>query len=140
MEFENLRYIKDEIKRDSKEDYSGEALEVLQSGIEFLENHPGEIGGIILALRPTRNAKDKHALCAVTGTMLGSGEMLLTLFQELFEKMDSKMIAFFLNEFMETIPNVRRSEVMDIARNYHLHNLLESIDELLGKMKGDLDE
>lgn len=46
MEFENLRYIKDEIKRDSKEDCSNEALEVLQFGIEFLEQHPGEIGGI----------------------------------------------------------------------------------------------
>ena len=140
MEFENLHYIKDEIKRDSKEDCSGEALEVLQSGIDFLEQHPGEIGGIILALRPTRNAKDKHALCAVTGTMLGSGEMLLTMFQELFEKMEPGMIAFFLNEFLETIPDDKRMEVLDRASDHRLHKLLKSTEELFEKMKGDLDE
>ncbi|MBO4674715.1 MAG: hypothetical protein J5601_01335 [Elusimicrobiaceae bacterium] len=140
MEFENLRYIKDEVKRDSKEDRSGEALEVLQSGIDFLEQHPGEIGGIILALRPTRNAKDKHVLCAVTGTLLGSGEMLLTMFQELFEKMEPDMIAFFLNEFLETIPDDKRMEVLDCASDHRLHKLLKATEELFEKMKGDLDE
>lgn len=130
MEFEKKKIIQNEVVRNHTEDCTSEALEIVNQAVDFIEKNRGKVGGIVFGIRPTRKAKDKHALCAMTGTMLGTGEMLLTAFQELFEKMPTDMIAFFLDEFMDTIPDEKRIEVLGKTADIRKENIINAVEEL----------
>ena len=130
MEFVNKKVIQSEVVKGHTEDCTSEALEIVNQAVDFIEKNRGKVGGIVLGIRPTRVAKDKHALCCMTGTMLGTGEMLLTAFQELFEKMPTDMIAFFLDEFMDTIPDEKRVAVIGKAADIRKENIINAVEEL----------
>ena len=140
MEFEHKKVIQSEVVRNHNEDCTEEALQVLNQAIDFVEKNKGCVGGIVLGLRPTKKAKDKHALCAMTGTMLATGEMLLTAFQELSDKMPADMIVFFLDEFMDSIPDEKKIAVVSKAADIRKRNIADAIEELKRNLEESANE
>lgn len=140
MEFEDKKILHDEIRRATEDNCSKEALMMINKAIEYMESHQGQIGGIIMSIGPSDNAKDKHAIGAMAGSMLKCGNMLLTLFQELFERMDEEMIAYFIHEFMDTIPDNKKSKVLTMSMEIKEKEISDTLEEIMNRLKDSDNE
>ena len=129
MEFEDKKILHEEMRRATTDDCSKEAVMMINKAIEYMETRQGQIGSIVLSISPSDKSKDKHAIGAMAGSMLRCGEMLLTLFQELFERMDEEMIAYFIHEFMDTIPDNKKSKVLTMSMEEIINRLKDSDNE-----------
>lgn len=140
MEYEDKKIIHEEMRRKKQEDCSKEALMMINKAIEYMETRQGQIGGIIMSIGPSDNAKDKHAIGAMAGSMLKCGNMLLTLFQELFERMDEEMIAYFIHEFMDTIPDNKKSKILTMSMEIKEKEISDTLEEIMNRLKDSDNE
>ena len=131
---------REEIRNGEVRDVSKAAIEILDEGLDYMAKHPGEVGGIILGIRPSERSNDKKAICAMAGDMLRCCEQLLAGLDVLFERMDPDMIAFVLDEVINMIPDEKRMETVDIAMNKRKRKIEKVLDELLSKLKDDQNE
>ena len=140
MEFEEKKIIHEEMRRDENNDCSEDALMIVNEAIQYMETHQGNIGGVLMSMAPSNKTDDKRVIGAMAGSMLNCGHMLLALFQELFERMDSDMIAYFINEFMDTIPDKKKSKALQISMGVKESEFLHDLEELINKLEVDDNE
>ncbi len=140
MEYEDKKILHEEIRRAKEDNCSKEALMMVNKAIEYMESHQGQIGGVIISMAPSDKSEDKHAIGAMAGSMLRCGHMLLTLFQELFERMDPEMVAYFIGEFMDTIPDSKKSEALEISMGMKEKAISQTLEEIFNKLKDSDNE
>lgn len=140
MEFEDKKIIHDKIRRSTQDDCSKEALMMINKAIEYMETRQGKIGGIVISMAPSDKADDRYAIGAMAGSIIKCGDMLLTLFQELFERMPTEIIAHYINEFMDTIPDNKKSEAIQISMGVVKENIFHDLGEIISKLEDDNNE
>lgn len=140
MEFEKKNIIHEGIRMDKKDDCSKEALMMINKAIEFMETRQGQIGGIIISMAPSDISKDRSSIGALAGSMIKCGDMLLILFQELFERMPPEIIAHYINEFMDTIPDNKKSKALQISMGVKENEFFHDLEEIINKLEDDNNE
>lgn len=133
-------YNRREVHNDHRKDISPEAVEILNKGLDYMATHPGEIGGIVLAIRPSDTSKEKHALCAMAGDLHGVMVQLAVCISAAFEEMEPHEIAASLDLILDEIPKDKKMETLDLAMGRQRDNIMNMLDEVIKYLKEGQNE
>lgn len=133
-------YKKHEVHNEHRKDISPEAIELLNHGLNYMAEHPGEIGGIVLAIRPSDTSKEKHALCAMAGDLHGVMVQLAVCISAAFEEMEPREIAASLDLILDEIPKDKKIETLDLAMGRRRDNIMNMLDEAIKELKEGQNE